>query len=77
VLFDYLKTVADGNTWMLQDPMTNKKNALWIVETWWTFVQNGFKVPEEYATTDLVRMECEDVNDSQAELKQNLASISV
>ena len=25
--FDYLKIVADGNTWMLQGPMTNKKNA--------------------------------------------------
>ena len=49
----------------------------WIVETRLTFVQNGFKVPEEYATSDPVGMECEDVNDSQAELKQNIENISV
>lgn len=49
--FEYSKLVADGNTWMLQDPLTNGKNAQRIVEIWRTLMHDGFKKEDEHNTS--------------------------
>ena len=74
--FDNLKIVVDGNTWMLQDPTTNKKkrSGLWKLDG--PLCRMGSKYLKNMPQLILLEWSV-DVNDSQAELKQNLASISV
>jgi hypothetical protein len=45
--FLFEEVVADGNSWVLQDPTINERIAKRIVDVWRPLVEKRFKIPPE------------------------------